>query len=186
MALGFYMDNKDCYGCKTCMIACKGEKQLNDKVLLRVVRVIKQDEPKNAVSFLSMACNHCDEPTCMGNCPVGAYTKLDNGVVVQNHSLCIGCQTCISVCPYQAPCYDEVTGKTFKCDMCIDRQEQGLMPSCVASCPGMNIAVGEMSELQSEHSGATVSDDTAGTMPNFVITVDPLLTTGPEKSAIKS
>ena len=37
MALGFWMNNKNCYGCKTCSIACKSEKQLNEGVLLRKV-----------------------------------------------------------------------------------------------------------------------------------------------------
>ena len=47
-----------------------------------------------------MACNHCDEPACMANCPVGAYQKMDNGLVVQDHSKCIGCKKCLKVgCP---------------------------------------------------------------------------------------
>ena len=35
MAIGFWMNNKNCYGCKTCSIACKSEKQLDKGVLLR-------------------------------------------------------------------------------------------------------------------------------------------------------
>ena len=30
MAIGFWMNNKNCYGCKTCSIACKSEKQLDN------------------------------------------------------------------------------------------------------------------------------------------------------------
>lgn len=174
MALGFYINNKNCYGCKTCSIACKSEKQLNENVLLREVTKITQDEPR-AVSFLSMACNHCEEPACVGNCPVGAYTKEENGVVAQNHDLCIGCQTCITACPYGAPAYDEAEGKTHKCDMCIDRQEEGLLPACVYSCPGMNLAAGKMDQLQEMYTADVVSDKNAGTDPNFVIQSDPLV-----------
>lgn len=79
MALGFWMNNKNCYGCKTCSIACKSEKQLNEGVLLRKVSCIRQDSPVN-VSFLSMSCNHCEDPACVKACPVEAYTKLDNGI----------------------------------------------------------------------------------------------------------
>ena len=182
MSLGFWMNNKDCYGCKTCAIACKSEKQLGLGVQLRHVVEIKQDDPL-AVSFMSMACNHCESPACMANCPVGAYTKLENGIVQQDHELCIGCKTCIEACPYNAPFYDEETSKVFKCDMCIDRQEQGLLPACVTACPGMNIAVGEMEELQSAHQADIVSDENSGTSPNFVITVDPLLTEEPDNTA---
>ena len=84
MALGFWMSNKNCYGCKTCSIACKSEKRLNKGVLLRRVTEIRQDAPL-AVSFLSMSCNHCEDPACLKNCPVQAYTKLDNGIVQQDH-----------------------------------------------------------------------------------------------------
>lgn len=184
MALGFWMNNKNCYGCKTCSIACKSEKQLSNGVLLRRVSEIKQDNPL-AMAFLSMSCNHCEDPACVANCPVKAYTKREDGIVVQDHSLCIGYKTCIEACPYNAPCYDEETSTTFKCDMCIDRQEQGLLPACVASCPGMNIAVGEMSELQSTYQADIVSDETAGTKPNFVITVDPKLASEPDDTVLE-
>ena len=53
MALGFWMNNKNCYGCKTCSIACKSEKQLNEGVLLRKVSCIRQDSP---VTFPSSRC----------------------------------------------------------------------------------------------------------------------------------
>ena len=94
MALGFWMNNKNCYGCKTCSIACKSEKQLNEGVLLRKVSCIRQDSPVD-VSFLSMSCNHCEDPACVKACPVEAYTKLDNGIVKQDHDKCIGCKMCI-------------------------------------------------------------------------------------------
>lgn len=184
MALGFWMNNKNCYGCKTCSIACKSEKQLNKGVLLRHVTTIKQDAPL-AVSFLSMSCNHCEDPACLKNCPVQAYTKLENGIVQQNHDLCIGCKTCIEACPYGAPSYDEEESKTYKCDMCVDRQAQGLLPACVAACPGMNIAVDEIDTLKSAHAADIVSDEASGTKPNFVITVDPLLSEEPDDTAVE-
>ena len=185
MALGFWMNNKNCYGCKTCSIACKSEKQLNNGVLLRHVIEIKQKEPL-AVSFLSMSCNHCEEPACLKNCPVQAYTKLENGIVQQNHDLCIGCQTCVEACPYGAPCYDEQESKTYKCDMCVDRQAAGLLPACGAACPGMNLAVDEMDSLQSSHTADIVSDDATETQPNFVITVDPLLKGEPDNVVVEN
>ena len=132
MAIGFWMNNKNCYGCKTCSIACKSEKQLDKGVLLRHVTAIRQDDPR-AFAYLSMACNHCEEPACMANCPVGAYSKLEDGTVIQDHSVCIGCKTCISACPYGAPSYDEATSTTFKCDGCYDRRQRGELPACVVA-----------------------------------------------------
>lgn len=175
MALGFWMNNKNCYGCKTCSIACKSEKQLGTGVLLRKVSETVQDEPL-AQAFLSMACNHCEEPACVAICPVQAYTKREDGIVVQDHAKCIGCQSCISACPFGAPSYDEETSTTFKCDTCVDRREQGLPPACVAACPGANIAFGDMDDLAADHQADIISNEACGTHPNFVITVDPKLT----------
>lgn len=183
MAIGFWMNNKNCYGCKTCSIACKSEKQLGLGVLLREVTEIRQDDPA-AFAFLSMACNHCEEPACVENCPVGAYSKLEDGTVVQDHSVCIGCQTCVSACPYSAPSYDEATSTTFKCDGCYDRRQRGEMPACVAACPGANLALDEMEALQSTHQADIVSDGAAGTKPNFVITVDATLSEEPDDTAV--
>lgn len=128
-----------------------------------------------------MGCNHCDEPACLNNCPVGAYTKREDGIVVQDNDACIGCKTCIEVCPYSAPSFDEEKTKVFKCDMCIGRQEQGLEPTCVMSCPGKNIVVGEMDELKARENASVVSDPDAGTSPNFVLAVDSKLSESPEK-----
>ncbi len=122
----------------------------------------------------------------MANCPVQAYTKLENGIVQQNHDLCIGCKTCIEACPYHAPCYDEQESKTYKCDMCTDRQERGELPACVAACPGMNLAVGEMADLEKAHQADIVSDDAVETKPNFVITVDPALSAEPDDTAVEA
>ena len=51
--------------------------------------------------------------------------------------------------------------------------------------PGMNIAVGEMDELQGAHEADIVSDDAVETKPNFVITVDPNLTAEPDDTAVE-
>ncbi|MFR3090649.1 MAG: 4Fe-4S dicluster domain-containing protein [Eggerthella lenta] len=33
-------------------------------------------------------------------CPTGASYKRDDGVVLVDHSKCIGCQYCVMACPY--------------------------------------------------------------------------------------
>ena len=102
MTQGFYVNSADCYGCKSCQVACATEKVLTPGVFIRRVRQINAAAP-GGHAFVSMACNHCDEPACVANCPVGAYQKMDNGLVVQDHDKCIGCKTCIEACPFHAP-----------------------------------------------------------------------------------
>lgn len=168
MAVGFFHNSARCYGCKTCMIACANEKTTTPGVFIRRVRQFNTEGPGHA--FVSMSCNHCDEPACLANCPVSAYTKdPETGLVIQDHSLCIGCKTCINMCPFHAPAYDEEESKTYKCDGCIDRQADGLDPVCVVSCPSANIVYGEFDNLPE----GTSINDMAPTMPNFKVAPDP-------------
>lgn len=175
MALGFWMNNKNCYGCKTCSIACKSEKQLDQGVLLRHVTEIKQDDPR-ALSFLSLSCNHCDEPACVANCPVQAYTKLENGIVQQNHDLCIGCKTCIEACPYGVRVYNDgepayaldfavgypdapahLANTVEKCTLCANLIKQDQQPMCVQACVGYARYFGDLDDPDSEVSKLVAS-----------------------------
>ncbi len=82
MAQGFFINSEDCYGCKSCQVACANEKLLAPGVFIRRVRQIQK---AGGHAFVSMSCNHCDDPACGENCPVGAYLNMDNGLVVQDH-----------------------------------------------------------------------------------------------------
>jgi Fe-S-cluster-containing dehydrogenase component len=184
MAKGFFINNKDCYGCKTCSVACTTTNiPGNRETFKRRVRDILIDDPK-AYSFLPMSCNHCESPVCLAVCPVGAYKKLEDGIVQQNHAICIGCQTCVRSCPYGAPVYDKTEGKTYKCDMCIDRQRRGQQPACVEACPGENLSIGEMEELKAMDGADYVSDPDQANVPNFVIHADPKLKGNPAKHGL--
>ena len=154
MAIGFWMNNKNCYGCKTCSIACKSEKQLDKGVLLRHVTAIRQDAPR-AFAYLSMACNHCEMPACVANCPQGALEKdADTGLVSRDEEKCIGCGTCVKSCPYEVPVVDTETMKSMKCDGCAARVAEGKMPICVDACPLRALEFGDIEELRTAHPDA--------------------------------
>lgn len=147
---GFLIDIKRCYGCKTCSMACKSENQTPPGVLWRRVRDYETDAP-NSEGFISMSCNHCDDPQCMKVCPADTYHKRPDGIVVQDHEKCIGCRMCIMACPYNAPVFDPQEGKTSKCNMCAERLDEGLPPRCVASCPAGVLKFGDIEELRKIH-----------------------------------
>jgi len=65
---------------------------------------------------------HCDEPACVTVCPTGAsYKRAEDGIVLVNESLCIGCKLCSWACPYGAREFDADEGVMKKCTLCIDR-----------------------------------------------------------------
>lgn len=150
--VGFYIDMVKCYGCKTCVVSCKLHNKTSPNVSYRHVREFSTDLPAS-LSFLSMACNHCADPACLKACPTGAYEKLDNGIVKQNHDYCIGCKMCVMACPYNTPQFDPDEGKTSKCDYCYDRYLEGKKPRCVESCPAGALVAGELDELRATYVG---------------------------------
>ncbi|CAM3829624.1 4Fe-4S dicluster domain-containing protein [Parendozoicomonas haliclonae] len=166
---GFLIDTDGCYGCKTCAMACKSENNTPANVAWRKVREFRTESPMSQ-TFITMSCNHCDEPKCAEVCPANTYTKREDGIVVQDHDKCIGCQMCIMACPYDSPSYDPSTGKTSKCNLCVDRLDKGLQPRCVESCPGGVLKFGEISELRKQHAMNWVELEERFAMPDHTIT----------------
>jgi anaerobic dimethyl sulfoxide reductase subunit B (iron-sulfur subunit) len=156
--IGFYVDATRCINCRTCEIACKDVNDAALGVRIRKVRTFEGGEfPRVFAYNISMSCNHCEEPLCVKSCPTGAYTKrAQDGVVVHNPDLCIGCRYCTWVCPYGAPQYDSKLGRVRKCNMCIDLVGKGESPVCVTSCPTRAIEVGMVSEI-GRNAGATIA-----------------------------
>jgi len=156
--LAFFVDATKCINCKTCEIACK---DLNDAAVGRRIRKVRTFEggefPKVFAYNISMSCNHCEDPLCVKNCPVGAYSKrARDGIVVHDPERCIGCRYCTWVCPYGAPQYDATEGRVRKCNLCVDEIDQGKSPVCVTSCPMRAIEVGLLAEI-AVRPGATIA-----------------------------
>ena len=68
------------------------------------------------------SCLHCEEPACVTVCPTGAsYKRAEDGIVLVNEAICIGCKLCSWACPYGAREFDADDGVMKKCTLCIDR-----------------------------------------------------------------
>lgn len=186
--LGFFIDSARCSGCKACQVACKDK---NDLEVGRNYRRVYEQEGGDFVEgdggsvsntvyayTLSIACNHCDEPACVKNCPTGAMHKREgDGIVLVNTDQCIGCGICAKVCPYEAPQMNTAAKKMSKCNFCIDLLEKGERPVCVMACPLGAIECGTIDDLREKHG---MTSDVEGlpdkeiTKPNLVIRPHPV------------
>ena len=102
--MGFLLDQKWCIGCQSCVTGCQMRHRTPDEVQLRKATSFEQ-QPVGP--WITVACNHCADPACVSVCPTGATVKREDGIVVHDPEVCIGCQSCIKACPYEHPVYLE-------------------------------------------------------------------------------
>lgn len=158
---GFYINSAKCTGCKTCSVSCKDKKDLDVGPKLRRVYEygggtwVQRDgvwQHDVYSYYVSIACNHCDEPACAQGCPTGAMTKREqDGLVVVDQDRCVGCRYCEMRCPYGAPQFDAEKKVMSKCDGCFDLLELGKSPVCVEACPQRAIEFGPITELRQKY-----------------------------------
>ena len=170
---GFFFTADNCIGCHACESACSEKNENPAHIAFRSVGYVEGGSyPDYKRMNISMACNHCDDPVCLKGCPTGAYTKhAEYGAVLQDPETCFGCGYCTWVCPYNAPQLDPVQGQVSKCNMCVDRLEVGLKPSCVSACVGNALDFGVIENIPENREQAKTSipgfPDPTITQPNI-------------------
>ena len=121
----YFVPNR-CLGCEECVVACEKAKGADPRAFVEIV---------DGYFPVPMRCNHCEDAPCKAACPTEAIYRAETGAVVIDEEKCIGCGTCVAVCPFGVPYISEATGKAVKCDMCTERVAAGEEPVCVAACP---------------------------------------------------
>jgi anaerobic dimethyl sulfoxide reductase subunit B (iron-sulfur subunit) len=182
--LGFYINQSLCTGCKACSVSCKDKNNLDVGINFRRVYTYEEgtyiQQPNSGIIhnikayYFTIACNHCNQPKCLPNCPTGAIVKnKKTGVVTIDQEICQGVQLCVKECPYGAPQYNKKVFKSDKCDFCIDLQAKGEEPVCVSTCPMRAIEFGPVEELRKTYGSVSqikgMPNDSI-THPNIVIT----------------
>ncbi|MDR1013410.1 MAG: 4Fe-4S dicluster domain-containing protein [Coriobacteriales bacterium] len=179
---GFYYDQTSCIGCKTCQIACKDRNHLDVGTLFRRVETHERGTfPSPRVFHFAATCNHCANPACVSVCPTGAmFSDGTDGTVQHDDSMCIGCQYCVTACPYGNPRYLMALMVVHKCDACIPLRTHAERPACVAACPMRALEFGPLEELRERHPDAT---DALPSLPSPAYT-QPSLLIDPNEAAL--
>jgi Fe-S-cluster-containing dehydrogenase component len=101
------IDQQKCVGCRSCTSSCCSENNLPPGVVYRPVPEYEVGKfPNVAWVFTPRPCMHCDKPPCVPVCPVTATWKREDGIVVIDYDICIGCRNCLAACPYDARTFD--------------------------------------------------------------------------------
>ncbi len=174
MRYGMVIDLRKCISCHTCTIACKVENGTRPGIFWNLV--IDQEVgsyPSVRRQFIPRPCMHCKNAPCVEICPTRASYKREDGIILIDSDKCVGCKQCMVACPYGARYLnrhktgyfksvlspnEELTyqpravGTVEKCNLCVDKIEQGLDPVCVTACPMEARTFGDLEDSSSEAS----------------------------------
>ncbi len=138
-------DSNKCAGCTTCMLSCSLTHYGFQNLSLSRIQIVQDSFGKFPTDIKMAPCRQCLTPVCVENCPVGAaFVDTRNGNVRRiDGKKCIGCKTCIQMCPQQPhrTVWNHIDNKSSKCDLCVDapywneKGGPGGKQACVESCP---------------------------------------------------
>ncbi|VAW82675.1 Sulfite reduction-associated complex DsrMKJOP iron-sulfur protein DsrO (=HmeA) [hydrothermal vent metagenome] len=152
---GILVDTNKCAdNCNTCVTACQqengwGHSEPNSNLEQKAQWIRSVSIKNKATGFaktLPLMCQHCEHPPCVDVCPTGASFRRDDGIVLVDKHICIGCRYCMMACPYKArsfihedlhdqkPWAPRGKGTVESCTLCVHRVDEGKVPACVEAC----------------------------------------------------
>ncbi len=192
--LGLVIDLDTCVGCHACAVSCKEwntggyPAPLSDADpygaspsgawLNRVHGFEAGDGAEGRAGgrtvYFPKSCLHCEDAACVTVCPTGAsYKRPEDGIVLVDEKLCMGCGLCAWACPYGAREMDPLDGVMKKCTLCVDRiynqnlAEEERVPACVSACPVSARHFGDFADPESAVSRLVAERGTVELLPEM-------------------
>jgi Fe-S-cluster-containing dehydrogenase component len=152
---GMVIDLSKCIGCEYCVYACQATNDTTDDMRWNIHVV---DRTATGQTFhVTRPCLHCENAPCVNVCPVAATYHREDGLVMMDYDICIGCRYCQAACPYGARVFNwdergdepnayapewgtpeverRARGVVEKCTFCVHRIDAGLAAGLV---PGVD------------------------------------------------
>lgn len=154
MAYAFFIDTTICTGCRGCQVACKqwhhlsaeptrnlGTYQNPPDLSFNTYKLVRMTEDvmdgRLQWLFFPEQCRHCIEAPCLETADDANAIFRDaatGAIVFTSATRELAADDIIQACPYNVP-RKGPDGALAKCDMCIDRVRNNLLPACVKTCP---------------------------------------------------
>lgn len=164
----FFCDESRCIQCDGCTVSCAEAHELPVGISRRKV-VTLNDGVEGKEFSMSVACMHCTDAPCEQVCPVDCFYVREDGIVLHDKDICIGCGYCLVACPFGAPQFPQdgafgTKGAMDKCTMCAggpeetnsakerelygqNRIAEGKVPVCAAMCSTKALLVGDSEDV---------------------------------------
>ena len=166
MAKAFFIDTLVCTACRGCQVACKqwhdlpaeettntGSYQNPPDLSFSTYKLVRMREEsindKLTWLFFPEQCRHCTEAPCLETAgePTAIFQDSATGAIIYTaNTKGLDADGIIESCPYNVPRKAE-DGTLAKCDMCLDRVQNGLQPACVKTCPTGAMNFGDRDEM---------------------------------------
>jgi len=165
----FFIDQTRCTACRGCQAACKQWKKFGSietrntgsyqnppdlgPSTFKLVRFNEVEvDGKLKWLFFPEQCRHCLEPPCKmvadALIPGAIVQDAETGAVLYTEKTKgLDYMEVRSACPYDIPRQDPATGLLTKCNMCIDRVQNGMLPACVKTCPTGTMHFGDRADM---------------------------------------
>ena len=156
MPKGILFDATLCVNCKECEAACaKANGLAYDETIAAEQKTSERKLTYVAArgeKYMRRLCMHCDNPSCVSVCPVGALEKTKIGAVTYDAGKCMGCRYCMVACPFDIPKYEwtKAIPAVRKCILCSDRIAAGQQTACAEACPTGATIFGDRNTLLAE------------------------------------
>ncbi len=166
---GLLIDTNKCVdGCSDCVTACNKEHGLrkihgNDTDAQWIRKVKLKNKSTGHTLNMPVMCQHCEKPPCVDVCPTGASFKREDGIVLVDKHICIGCRYGMMACPYKArnfihetltdqlPIAPRGKGTVEACTLCVHKVDRGDGSTvCSEACTEGAIIFGDLMDTNSE------------------------------------
>ncbi|MCP4683076.1 MAG: formate dehydrogenase [Desulfobacterales bacterium] len=166
MSKSFFIDTTLCTACRGCQVACKqwhnlpaeetvnqGSYQNPADVSFDTYKLVRMKEEllDNKVQWLFFPeqCRHCIDAPCLDTAGDSSAIFRDGqsgAIIFTANTKKLDAEEIIEACPYNVP-RKGPDGTLAKCDMCLDRIQNGLTPACVKTCPTGAMNFGDRGDM---------------------------------------